>query len=787
MDYQKTLEYDKIKLRLAEHAYSESGKQLCIDLEPALTVSDAEKALAETDQALVMLARYGAPHFGDLKDVTDACARAQSGSVLSVKEIMDVGSTLRVAKGVYDFLETKSDVGVFAPYMELMRPNKYLADKISEAFTGDGEVADNASTALYDIRRKQTQARTKIRNVLDALIHSSSKQKYLQDGIITVRNGRYVVPVKAEYRSEVPGMIHDMSATGATIFVEPMQVVQANNDLSLLEAKEHTEIERILASFSAEIGECKENIVSDFEICRFFDFCFAKARYAQELKATRPILNSNRLISVKAARHPLIPADKVVAVDIILGGSYGALIITGPNTGGKTVTLKTTGLMCLMAKSGLFIPAADGSKVGFFRQIFADIGDEQSIEQSLSTFSAHMSNIVSIIDKADSDSLVLLDELGSGTDPAEGAALAIAIIEHLQSVSVRILATTHYAELKLYALHTENVENASCEFDVATLRPTYRLMIGIPGKSNAFAIASRLGMPEDIITAASKQLSTGTASVESVLADLEIKRKSIETDSLRAEQLKREAAAEAEATVAAAKREAEEYQKEIERKKRKIDDLLEKTQRDSDIMLNRIDELRKEKDRADFRQRIAQTKAEVSDGLKKLETEAEKADVRSRPKTVDRPLKKGETVRIISANKEATVLEDTDSKGYTYVQAGIIKVKVKSDDLAFVTKPAVTVKVSAPTVKLQRGSRNASPEVDVRGMTAYEAEDAVDMYLQNASMAGLHTVNIIHGKGTGALRTAIHQMLRHHKLVDSFRIGLYGEGDSGVTVVNLKE
>ena len=671
--------------------------------------------------------------------------------------------------------------------MELMRPNKYLADKISEAFTGDGEVADNASTALYDIRRKQMQARTKIRNVLDALIHSSSKQKYLQDGIITVRNGRYVVPVKAEYRSEVPGMIHDMSATGATIFVEPMQVVQANNDLSLLEAKEHTEIERILASFSAEIGDCKENIVSDFEICRFFDFCFAKARYAQELKATRPILNSNRLISVKAARHPLIPADKVVAVDIILGGSYGALIITGPNTGGKTVTLKTTGLMCLMAKSGLFIPAADGSKVGFFRQIFADIGDEQSIEQSLSTFSAHMSNIVSIIDKADSDSLVLLDELGSGTDPAEGAALAIAIIEHLQSVSARILATTHYAELKLYALHTENVENASCEFDVATLRPTYRLMIGIPGKSNAFAIASRLGMPEDIITAASKQLSTGTASVESVLADLEIKRKSIETDSLRAEQLKREAAAEAEATVAAAKREAEEYQKEIERKKRKIDDLLEKTQRDSDIMLNRIDELRKEKDRADFRQRIAQTKAEVSDGLKKLETEAEKADVRSRPKTVDRPLKKGETVRIISANKEATVLEDTDSKGYTYVQAGIIKVKVKSDDLAFVTKPAVTVKVSAPTVKLQRGSRNASPEVDVRGMTAYEAEDAVDMYLQNASMAGLHTVNIIHGKGTGALRTAIHQMLRHHKLVDSFRIGLYGEGDSGVTVVNLKE
>ncbi len=788
-DY-KTLEYDKIKEKLAVHAFSESGKEMCMSLSPAMTVEDAEKALAETDAATVLLARYGAPHFGDLKDVTDACARAASGSVLSVAEIMNVGATLRVAKGLHEFLETKSDIGVFSEYLALMRPNKYLSEKISAAFTSDGEVADNASAALFDIRRKQMQARSKIRNVLDSMIHSGSKQKYLQDSIITVRNGRYVVPVKAEYRGEVPGMIHDVSASGATLFVEPMQVVQANNDLSVLEAKEHAEIERILAGFSAEIGECRENIVSDFEISRFFDFTFAKARYAEELRAVKPLLNTTGLVSVKAARHPLIDRDRVVAVDIILGGKYGALIITGPNTGGKTVTLKTTGLLCLMAKSGLFIPAAEGSKIAFFEKIFADIGDEQSIEQSLSTFSAHMKNIVGILEQTDEHSLVLLDELGSGTDPAEGAALAIAIIEHLQSLRAKVVATTHYAELKLYALQTPNVENASCEFDVATLRPTYRLLIGIPGKSNAFAIASKLGLSDTIINAAAEQISTGVANVETVLADLEIKRKSIEVDSARAAEIRKEATAEAEKILAKAKQEAEDYKKDIERQKRKIDDLLERTKRDSDAMINRLDELRKEKDRADFREKIAATRAETSEKLKKLEKDAESEEIRPKHQTVDRPLKKGETVRIISANKEGTVVEDTDSKGYTYIQAGIIKVKVYKDDLEFVKKPQVTMKSAqktTPSVKLQRGSRAASPELDIRGMMAYEAEDVVEMYIQNASMAGLNTVSIIHGKGTGALRDAVHRLLRSNKLVDSFRIGLYGEGDSGVTVVTLKQ
>ena len=718
-----TLEFDKVLAALAEHAVSPAAKELCLSLSPAETREDAEKALGQTASAEKLLLNFGAPSFGSLKDVTGACARAQNGAQLAPSELLAAANVLKLTERLKKFLDEHLDENdALSEDRYSLVPNNYLADKILSSFVGEDEVADGASPALREIRRKQSQARNKIKSSLDSLVRSQQTQKYLQENIVTQRNGRYVIPVKAEYRSEIAGLVHDTSSSGATLFIEPMSVVNANNELSELDAKERAEIDRILSALSSEVGDYAETISEDFRTARFFDFCFAKARYAAALRAVRPELNENGVIQAEKARHPLISKDKCVPIDIALGDKYSALIVTGPNTGGKTVSLKTTGLLCLMAKSGLFVPCRDEAKIGFFDRVFADIGDEQSIEQSLSTFSAHMANISSILTQITPNSLVLMDELGSGTDPVEGAALAIAIIEQMQATGARIMCTTHYAELKLYALQTPDVENASCEFDVATLKPTYRLIIGIPGKSNAFAIASMLGISEDIINNAKFHLDNESVKVES------------------------------------ARREAQ-------------------------VVTDELDRLRKEKERADFKKNIEATRAATEDRLDKLEEKIETRP-KEKKKPLERPLKVGDSVRVYSMNKEGEVLEEPKN-GKVMLQIGSVKMRFPLEDLEII-KPKQP-KQQQTTLDIEsRSTRRAVSELDLRGVTVMEAERMVDEYIDECSLSGLKVVSVIHGKGTGALRAAVQQRLKRNKLVESYRLGTFGEGESGVTIVTLK-
>ena len=779
-----TLEFDKIKEKLKQHAISDPGKEACENLLPFSSFEDAQIALNETESATLFLARFGSPSFGGITNITHSCKRAASGSVLSIKELLNIGVVLKCARNLSEFFENRSEGTPFENYVQDLYINKYFEDKISTSFISEEEVADTASTTLREIRRKKLNARSRIRGVLDGLIHSQSHQKYLQDAIITIRNDRFVLPVKAEYKNEIGGLVHDISSSGATLFIEPVQVVAANNELSILAAEETKEIERILAEFSVEAGEFSDGIIKDFELAKFFDFTFAKARYANELKAVKPILRNDGRMDLVNARHPLIDKNKVVPISFSLGKDYGALIITGPNTGGKTVTLKTAGLLAFMAKSGLFVPAKEGAKVPFFDNIYADIGDEQSIEQSLSTFSSHMRNIVGILDQITPNSLVLLDELGSGTDPAEGAALAVAIIENIQQKGAKLMCTTHYAELKIYALQTEGVENASCEFDVATLMPTYRLVIGIPGKSNAFAIASRLGISDAIIAAAGDKLNNETVKVEHVLADLETKRKSIEVDSERAAELRKEAERNIRELEERLAKKQEEAEKEIAKQKQKAADLVERTKRDTDYMLRQIDELRKAKEKEDFKARISQTKKEISEKSDELE-KATSTESKREKKPLPRAIKKGDNIIVFSLNKPAVVLEDPDKKGNVLVSMGSIKTKINLKDIEL-NEHAKKEKEPMSVLKLERGSRQAKNEIDIRGMTGDEADGIIDDLLNNAAMANLNTVSIIHGKGTGALRAAVHDKLRKHPLVSEYRLGLYGEGETGVTIVTIK-
>ena len=769
-----TLEFDKVLAALAEHAISPAAKELCLSLSPAETREDAEKALGQTASAEKLLLNFGAPSFGSLKDVTGACARAQNGAQLAPSELLAAANVLKLTERLKKFLDEHLDESdALSEDRYSLVPNNYLADKILSSFVGEDEVADGASPALREIRRKQAQARNKIKSSLDSLVRSQQTQKYLQENIVTQRNGRYVIPVKAEYRSEIAGLVHDTSSSGATLFIEPMSVVNANNELSELDAKERAEIDRILSALSSEVGDYAETISEDFRTARFFDFCFAKARYAAALRAVRPELNENGVIQAEKARHPLISKDKCVPIDIALGDKYSALIVTGPNTGGKTVSLKTTGLLCLMAKSGLFVPCRDEAKIGFFDRVFADIGDEQSIEQSLSTFSAHMANISSILTQITPNSLVLMDELGSGTDPVEGAALAIAIIEQMQATGARIMCTTHYAELKLYALQTPDVENASCEFDVATLKPTYRLIIGIPGKSNAFAIASMLGISEDIINNAKFHLDNESVKVERVLADLEISKKTAQFDIERAEHIRQKAADELLADA----------EKDAQKSRQKALDMIESARREAQVVTDELDRLRKEKERADFKKNIEATRAATEDRLDKLEEKIETRP-KEKKKPLERPLKVGDSVRVYSMNKEGEVLEEPKN-GKVMLQIGSVKMRFPLEDLEII-KPKQP-KQQQTTLDIEsRATRRAVSELDLRGVTVMEAERMVDEYIDECSLSGLKVVSVIHGKGTGALRAAVQQRLKRNKLVESYRLGTFGEGESGVTIVTLK-
>ena len=779
----KALELDKILEMVAEECSSQDGAQLARELEPVHTAAEAQWLLGETDAAFVAMAKYGAPSFYGMKNVTNPLRRAQAGGGLGLRELLDIGATLRTIRGLTQWWGKSGSVTTaLTPRFEVLAPNKYLEEKIFTCIVNEEEVADNASPALASIRRKIRAASQRVRDQLDKLIHSQAHQKHLQESIVTQRGGRYVVPVKAEFRGEVPGLVHDTSASGATVFVEPMSVVEANNEIRVLRSDEQDEIARILLELSGEAGSFADSIIESYHYAVELDLIFAKAQVAYKMKAVVPQVGEDGKIALHAARHPLIAKEKVVPTDITLGVEFDALIITGPNTGGKTVALKTIGLLTLMAMCGLMIPAGEGSRVAVFRHILADIGDEQSIEQSLSTFSSHMVNIIHIFEVADNSSLILLDELGAGTDPVEGAALAEAIIQELRGRGVRLACTTHYAELKAYAIQTPGVENGSCEFDVATLRPTYRLLIGVPGKSNAFAITQRLGMDTAIVDRARELVSREGNAFEQVVGRLEEDRRKME-DELEA---LRASAAQAKANAEASQRlkdEAEaQAKKEIDRARQEAAQIVQKTRQRADALVGELEELRRQKNK----QLSAEQKARLRSGLKELESSSDPVHQRRDDNYVlPRPLVVGDEVLLYDIDKEATVLE-LPKDGTVLVQAGIIKTRVPLGNVRLLSKRQLKKKNPTRTVTKNVSTPETSSSLDLRGQTVEEALMEVDNFLDRASRMHLSQVTIIHGKGTGALRTAVQQHLRRCSQVKSFRLGTYGEGESGVTIAELK-
>ena len=785
--HQRALELNKILNMLAGETACDDAARLALEITPSTSLSEVKRLLSDTDEAHIMLARFGAPSFGGLKNVTNSLRRAEAGGTLNMAELLKIAGVLRTLRGIVEWRSKSEGVkSCLDCRFESLMPNKYLEDKIFSAIISEEEMADNASVKLASIRRKIRSASLKVREHLDKMIHSQYYQKYLQDPIVTIRGGRYVVPVKAEFRSEINGLVHDTSASGATIFVEPMGVVDANNQVKVLQSEEQTEIERILSELSAETGTFASSIISGYESAVELNLIFAKANLGYKMKATMPLVNDIGKIHLKKARHPLIPADKVVPTDIELGINFDTLVITGPNTGGKTVSLKTVGLLTLMAMCGLLIPVSENSEVSIFDKVLADIGDEQSIEQSLSTFSAHMTNIIKIIENADEKSLILMDELGAGTDPVEGAALAISILEELRMKGSKIAATTHYAELKAYALQTKGVENACCEFDVSTLRPTYRLLIGVPGRSNAFAISLRLGMNESIVNRAKEFVSGENTRFEDVVQSLEKSRQSLENERAVALQSRIEAEkAKNEALDLRDKIKAQ-SDKELEKAKSQASQLVARTRGQIDAILNEMEEMKKQHSKM----LSAEQKAKLKAGMRSLEETADpiqKKQVQEKY-VLPRPLKIGDTVLIYDIDKEGTVLELPEGNSQNVlIQAGIIKTRVPLSNLRLIKSK----KVKTPQRKITRNvtgraSAKVSTEIDLRGQMTDEAVLNVDRFIDSALLSGVEQLTIIHGKGTGALRAAIGQHLKRHPNVKSFRLGTFGEGESGVTIVELK-
>ena len=779
----KALELDKILEMVAGECSSADAAELARKLEPVHTAGEAQWLLQETDAAFVAMAKFGAPSFYGMKNVTNPLRRAQAGGGLGLRELLDIGATLRTIRGLTQWWGKSESVRTaLTGRFQVLAPNKYLEEKIFTCIVSEEEVADNASPALASIRRKIRAASQRVRDQLDKLIRSPAHQKHLQENIVTQRGGRYVVPVKAEFRGEVPGLVHDTSASGATVFVEPMSVVELNNEIRVLRSDEQEEISRILLELSGEAGSFADSIIESYNYAVQLDLIFAKAQVAYKMKAVVPQIGEDGKTILHAARHPLIAKEKVVPTEITLGDTFDALIITGPNTGGKTVALKTIGLLTLMAMCGLMVPAGEGSRVSVFRHILADIGDEQSIEQSLSTFSSHMVNIIRILQVADISSLILLDELGAGTDPVEGAALAQAIIQELRGKGVRLACTTHYAELKAYAIQTPGVENGSCEFDVATLQPTYRLLIGVPGKSNAFAITQRLGMDPRIVDQARELVSRESNAFEQVVGRLEEDRRKMEDqlETLRASAAKAQQSAQEADRL---KEEAEaQAKKEVERARQEATQIVQKTRQRADALVNELEELRRQKNK----QLSAEQKARLRSGMKELESSSDPVHQRRDDNYVlPRPLVVGDDVLLYDIDKEATVLEEPKD-GMVLVQAGIIKTRAPLHNIRLMSKRQLKKKNPGRTVTKSVSTPEASSSLDLRGQTVEEALMEVDSFLDRAARMRLSQVTIIHGKGTGALRAAVQQHLRRCAQVKSFRLGTYGEGESGVTIAELK-
>jgi len=787
----EALELPKILEKLSGLTACEDARELALALLPQTDFFEAQQLLSQTEAAHILIAKFGAPSFGGLCNVNNALHRAQSGGTLSMRELLTVSQVLRVLRGILSWREKSAGMETaIDDLFSSICANKYLEDKINNAILSEDEMSDNASAELKNIRRKKKLQDAKIREQLDKLLRSPAYKTSLQEAIVTQRNGRFVVPVKSEHRAEVAGMVHDTSSSGSTVFIEPASVVEANNEIKVLESKERDEIERILAELSAEAGAFYDSIKISYESAVSLNLIFSKANLAYQMKASKPILNAFGEVELKKARHPLIPAQKVVPVDIRLGSDFDSLVITGPNTGGKTVSIKTLGLLTLMASCGLYIPAADNSKVAVFGKVLADIGDEQSIEQSLSTFSAHMTNIVSIDREADDNTLVLIDELGAGTDPVEGAALAVAVLEALRKKGAKIAATTHYSELKEYALSTDRVENASCEFSVETLAPTYKLLIGIPGRSNAFAISERLGLRREIIDAAGELVATENRRFEDVVDTLEQTRAEMEQEKEKTLELQHEIDALREKAEKKYQEAAQKGEKELERAKAEANRLVENARRAANSLLLEVDRLKKEQAKEKNAAELARkAKAAMKSRLNEIDDlTAERFDrFDGDDYVLPRPLAVGDTVLVTTLGTKATVVSLPDGKGNTEVLSGAMKMKVPLQNLRLLG--GKTVQNTAPrrtAVSRERVSTSAAMRVDLRGKNAEEALLDLDMFIDSAVRSGLTEVTIVHGKGTGVLRKAVQVHLRTHPNIRTFRLGVYGEGEDGVTIAELK-
>ena len=785
------LEYNKIIEKLTEHAGSFGGQERCRKLKPKTEISEIERMQEETAAAFTRIVKKGRPSFGGCSPVSESMMRLEIGGTLGSGELLRICKVLETAGhvknyGRHDNADDMQDI--LDGYFEQLVPVSILSTEIRRCIPAEDEISDDASPELKRIRRAMGQINDKVHATLSSMVNGSLRT-YLQDPIITMRGDRYCIPVKAEYKGQVPGMVHDQSSTGSTLFIEPMAIVKLNNDIRELELEEQKEIEVILSNLSQMTAEQTDSIRADLDIMVQLDVIFARASLAMDMNATEPIFNDEGRIRLKQARHPLIDKKKAVPIDIRLGDDFDLLVVTGPNTGGKTVSLKTVGLLTLMGQSGLHIPTLDRSELALFEEVYADIGDEQSIEQSLSTFSSHMTNVVSFLRKANRHSLVLFDELGAGTDPTEGAALAIAILSHLHEQGIRTMATTHYSELKVYALSTPGVENACCEFDVETLRPTYRLLIGVPGKSNAFAISSKLGLPDYIINKAKEQISEQDESFEDVLSSLESSRVTIENE----------------------RREIEQYKKEVASLKSEMESKQEKLNEQRDRIIRQANEeahavLREAKEYADKTMKmfhkfqkdhvdLAAVEKERQD-LRKRMNKAEKgmtqktAAQKPKKELTAKDLSLGDAVKVLSMNLKGTVSSRPDNKGYLFVQMGIIRSKVHISDLELIDEAEITTptmqRTGAGKIRMSK-SAHVSTEINLLGKTVDEAVAELDKYLDDAYIAHLKSVRIVHGKGTGALRKGVHNYLKRQKHVASFRLGEFGEGDAGVTIVEFKK
>lgn len=790
--YYNALELSKILEKLSELTACDDAHEMALQLNPDGDFFAVGQLLSETEAAHMLIAKFGAPSFGGLISVSNQLSRAASGGTLSMRELLDISMVLRVVRGITSWRDKSAGMETaIDDIFNSLYQNKYLEDKINNAILSDTEMSDNASSNLKDIRRKKRFQESKIREHLDKMIRSPMYKSSLQDAIITQRNGRFVVPVKSEHRSDVSGMVHDTSGSGATVFIEPAGVIEANNEIKVLESRERDEIEKILTELSEEAGSFADTIKLSYDSAVRLNLIFSKAQLAYKMKASKPIMNAVGAIELKKARHPLLDPQKAVPIDVKLGEEYDTLVITGPNTGGKTVSIKTIGLLTLMAECGLFIPAADNSRLSVFHNVLADIGEEQSIEQSLSTFSAHMTSIVDISSKADESSLILIDELGAGTDPVEGAALAVAILEDLRQKGAKLAATTHYSELKEYALRTDRVENASCEFSVETLKPTYKLLTGIPGRSNAFAISEKLGISKSVIKSATELISAENTRFEDVVDTLEKTRLEMESEREKTAEMQNEIDEIKQRAEKEFDRAREKSAKEVLMAQNEAKHIVENAKRAANSLLMEIDILKREqKNEKNASEMARKAKAAMKQHLNNIDDLTYEPDVYDGDDDeyeLPRALKVGDTVFVKSLGTKAEVATLPDKSGNLEVKAGIMKMKVNQSVLRLVSgAKQKEQKNLTRNVRVENSAPSGKSSVDLRGETAEEAILDLDMFIDGVLRSGLNELTIVHGKGTGALRKAIQQHLKNHPNIKSYRTGVYGEGAEGVTIAELK-